>query len=364
MFSKETLEEFYKQKLWYNICVYIQEYSNTNLNDCLDCYKSYVLPNETRIYYKNYCDTTLILANLLQPNESQQVVLMAINEMHKNEFINDDKERSLLKLLIKIHENKIYLNEIDEIEKFIYEIKNKIMDKETKNNYFKLCYKYYESKKDFDEAYENLKKYLECKNENTEEVNENKSFTFYDEEIKNKKYPNNYEDTKELLATKLVKFSLLSTKVYNFTEIFCNKIYKYLNDENLKIIFEKIMSGDFEFVLNNKNMFESLFPNNFELLKEKVYLVGFINLCFYRNDKYIGINEIKNYLKLEREFVFFIIMKALGLELIKGIIDGENDVLKLTYVIPRILNREEIDELKRKCEIWKMKIGNVINLFK
>lgn len=361
MFALQKIQELFEQKHWYNLCLYIQQYVESNTKECIDAYLTFVIPNETIIHYNTFCQTTLILANLLQAKESLFVLNEALTAINKNDYIHDEKQLSIMKFNIKVNENKIYLNELNGIELFIYEVKNLTMDQETKNMYYKLCYKYYECKNDYDKAYSYIIKYLEGYDDSP--IDKDGKDIKFDEEVKHKRYNIVNEDNNEVLAYKIVKFALLSTNIYNFTGIYFHKMYKYLKDQEIRLIFENVTNGSVKFVLEHENEISNKLPGNYELLREKTYLIELIKMCFYKKEKQLLIGEIMNHLNLERGFVFYILMKALGLGLIKGTIDGENDFVKLNYVMPRILNKEEVVEIKEKYVIWQSKIREVIQMF-
>lgn len=358
MCLESEMKEFYKHKLWYDFCLYLQHHAESNISETVKAYYKYILVNETSIHPYTFCKTTLVLCDLLEPERSQVFIENAINVIQKNEFLSEERKKTLLKLRIRHNENRTYLKAEEDIGNFIYEIRNTKMDKETTQLYYRLCYKYFETISDFEECHKHFEKYLN--NVNLEEQTGEKSID--DKSEMKRQYPSLYNSIKTSLAYKLVKYSLLNPKYFNFTGVTLHAIYKFLADDTIKEIFENIMIGNVDYIVENKKNIKKTFPNHYELLKQKVFLISFINLCFYNKERVLGIEEIKQHLNLERKHVFQVLMKAFGLGLVKGSINGERDIVELNYVIPRILNKDEIVVLKKKYEGWSEKIGAMIKL--
>lgn len=348
----EELDNLYRIKQWYDLCLRIQDYSESNINDMLQAYETLILPNSKCIHPNTFSNTTLVIANLLPPQESQKILKVAMDAINQNEFLTEEMNRGLLIFEIRYFENKIFLKEEDGIERFIYEIKGKKMDKQVLRMYYGLCYKYYECKCDFEEAFGHLDKFIYLNDLIGKEINTHQV----------KRFRSLYDHTKEDLAYKHVKFALLNTRIYNFTAIMQGPVFEYLKDDDLLAVFQNIMKGDIEFVINNQEHIENIIPSSFGVLKEKVYLISFIDLCFYKDNKTLKVSNIQEHLKVERSQVFYIIMKALGLDLIKGTIDGDKDEVELDYVVPRVLNVDELREVKRKYENWKSKISDILSI--
>lgn len=351
----DELNNFLRMKQWYDLCLAIQKYSEHHTKDMLEAYQKMVINNTNSIHPDTFTDTTLILSNVINPQESQSILKMAIEILQSYDYLTDEMKNGILICKIRFHENQIYIQDDDEIGRFIYEIKSHNMNKKVLSMYYKLCYKYYESKGNFDEAFEYIDKFIYLDNLLNKESN--LSSTNVDQK-------GLYNHSKEELAYKHIQFALLNTKLYSFTAIMQSPVYKHCTDENLNQIFINIMRSDIRYILQFREHIEKVLPGSYDILKDKVYLMAFINLCFYNDEKKLKIVDIQKHLQVDRAQVFYIVIKALGSNLIKGVIDGEEDVVDLDYVIPRVLNVDEVKEIKRKYENWKSKVDDIIFIMK
>ena len=113
----------------------------------------------------------------------------------------------------------------------------------------------------------------------------------------------------------------------------------------------------------NKKLVEK-FETNSELVKEKMYMIALTNLCFAEREKKIPIRKIEEMLRIPRKIVIYIIMKSLGLKLICGWINGEEDALYFDSLAPRTLQPKEIMEIRGKFGRWRGRIHEVISMLK
>lgn len=63
--------------------------------------------------------------------------------------------------------------------------------------------------------------------------------------------------------------------------------------------------------------------------------------------------------KLPVEEVEYLVMKALSLDLIKGDIDQVDQVCKITWVQPRVLDKNQIGDLRKRLDDWTKKVDDV-----
>ncbi|KAM0673221.1 26S proteasome regulatory subunit [Gurleya vavrai] len=339
MFKQKEAEKLFKEKLWYDLCLYLQKSITKNADDSSIFFIKNIIPSISKIHPKTFTETSLSISQMLAPMKSQDLILQSYNALKSIEYQNEDHKKGLFLLEIKINENKIFLNEIQGIESFIYEKKDSKMDDNDFFYFYKMVYFYYEKCNNYEEMFFFLERFTK----------------YYKTSV------SMYVDNENLIAYKLVKSSLLSKDVYNFTNVSINRFYTKLQDEKMKNLFERVKSGDYKFINENKKEVDDLLEN-FNFIIEKVYLVAFVNLCFYCNEKEIKIEEIGKVLELDRKSVFRILLKAFGKKLVKGEIDGEKNVVKIWYVVPRVLSEEDLYEVKSKYENWKLKISEVIKM--
>ncbi|KAM0687470.1 26S proteasome non-ATPase regulatory subunit 13 [Conglomerata obtusa] len=339
MFDQNTADRLYKEKLWFDLSTHIISSSKQHPDDSLNAFKSYILPNTTKIHPTTFVNTTITLSNFLPPVKSQELINTVIEIFEKIQYPNTDHTRALTLLRIKYNENCIFLGETNHVESFIYDQKSLSMDRPTRCAFYKMCYFFYEKESNIEELYIYLKKYIDMDDKN--------------ESL--------YVDTPALQAYKLVRAALLSKDVYAFVEVSTSRIFPHLQDEKLNVLFDRVKSGDYVYVNEHEDEVNEMLSGAFRFVREKVYLVAFVNVCFY-SEKEISFESVKHLLCVEREFVLYLIIKAMGKNLVKGTVDGEKEVLKINYVMPRILSEEDLCELKNKYENWKGRICKVIQM--
>ncbi|KAH9473920.1 hypothetical protein MJO28_000247 [Puccinia striiformis f. sp. tritici] len=161
--------------------------------------------------------------------------------------------------------------------------------------------------------------------------------------------------------------ALLGDTIYNFGELLQHQILESLTGTP----FEWIRSLLFAFNEGNLGVFESLTPrfpeepilqNSYPFLRQKICLMALIDAVFRRSvtDRIMPFGVIASETKLPVNEVEHLVMKALSLGLIKGSLDQISGTASITWVQPRVLNKQQIEALKKKLDDWTnrvMKVG-------
>lgn len=161
--------------------------------------------------------------------------------------------------------------------------------------------------------------------------------------------------------------ALLGDTIYNFGELLQHQILESLTGTP----FEWIRSLLFAFNEGNLGVFESLTPrfpeepilqNSYPFLRQKICLMALIDAVFRRSvtDRIMSFGVIASETKLPINEVEHLVMKALSLGLIKGSLDQISGTASITWVQPRVLNKQQIEALKTKLDDWTnrvMKVG-------
>ena len=87
---------------------------------------------------------------------------------------------------------------------------------------------------------------------------------------------------------------------------------------------------------------------------EKVSLLAVMELSFQRNAKQrqLSFDEIVAHTTLPKDKVELLVMKALSKGLIKGQIDQVSESVQVTWVQPRVLNKQQLCSLQSKLDVW------------
>lgn len=302
----QELNALLTERKWYNAYLYILSVESPS-SDLIEQFCTVMLPLASQIYPLSLTRTVIKITENFE--KRLQVLMELENKIKLAVFRGNDHDESLLLLRIAITDtlfdqyvqtNTTKYNHT--IEKDIYEYKNMKLNDEQSDLFNKLALKYFESIKNNEESY------------------------FYSIKSKNKE--------------KAIKYSLLSKNVY-----FLNTF----DDE--PDYYKAVRDGDYEFIMKNK-------PENYNFLLEKTFIIKIINIC--RNQKEVNLKELGAHLNLTKIEIMKLIIKACGLDLISGKING--DVLVLSNSSPQSVTRGDLVHIKEQFEAWKDRVDSVIKI--
>eukprot|EP00924_Labyrinthula_sp_SR-Ha-C_P005691 maker-scaffold_14-snap-gene-2.55-mRNA-1 protein AED:0.00 eAED:0.00 QI:215/1/1/1/0/0/2/388/400 len=173
------------------------------------------------------------------------------------------------------------------------------------------------------------------------------------------------ENEKTQFAEEVCVSALISSEVFNFGEVAEHKILDYIPDDKkflgdlLKVFhlgdleeFSKIFSVNEDKIKGIKVLWDNL-----EVLRQKIGLMAFISFVDREDgQRDFSFDSIATHVKLESEQIEWLIMKAMSKGLIKGKIDGVQDVVHIDWVIPRVINTEQVASLQARVGAWKNKV--------
>jgi len=160
--------------------------------------------------------------------------------------------------------------------------------------------------------------------------------------------------------------ALLGDKVFNFGELLAHKVLESLKGgENEWLI-------DILFAFNSGDVakFRALKPKwssqpdlaaNEAVLFEKVCLMCLMEMTFRREAtaRQIDFGEIAAQTTLPVDQVEMLIMKALSQGLVRGRIDEVEQNVSLTWVQPRVLDKQQVVTMTKKIESWCMSVQSM-----
>ncbi|CAG8473224.1 3011_t:CDS:2, partial [Scutellospora calospora] len=177
-------------------------------------------------------------------------------------------------------------------------------------SFYRVCADFYKAKAEYAQYYKNALLYLACIQ--LEELTlEEKAERAYD----------------------LAISALLGDTIYNFGELLMHPILDTLTNtpldwlRNLLFAFNAGDIGKFEMLAVNFAQ-QPILQNNMSFLRQKICLMSLI------------------------EAVEYLIMKALSLKLIRGSIDQVGEVVVVTWVQPRVLDKDQIDNMRQRLQEW------------
>ena len=175
------------------------------------------------------------------------------------------------------------------------------------------------------------------------------------------------------LSVDLIVSSLIAEDTYIFGELVAQPILQSLQgteDAWLVDLLHAFNSGDirrYQQVLeNNKAGLSSRkdLQEKSQFLSEKISILSLIELIFTRpaQNRNISFREIAQASFLKTDEVEILVMRALSVGLIKGEIDEVSQVVSIDWVIPRVLNLQQIETLKGKIDGWRDHVNKTLNV--
>lgn len=176
---------------------------------------------------------------------------------------------------------------------------------------------------------------------------------------------------KQVLATDLALAALTGENVFNFGEVLTTPILTALEGTPEAWLYELCSCfnhGDIdkfnEIVNANQQAFASqpALANNSDYVKSKVTLLCLINLFFQRpaHDRNVPFATISEATRLPVEEVEWLLMRAMSLKLIKGTIDQVDQVVSISWVMPRVLDLSQVGQMKERMTSWTAKVSETL----
>jgi 26S proteasome regulatory subunit N9 len=96
-----------------------------------------------------------------------------------------------------------------------------------------------------------------------------------------------------------------------------------------------------------------------EAVKEKITLLALVNMVFERPslERTLQFEDIADRVGVPLDQVEWVIMRALSLKLIKGTMDQVEQTVDVTWVMPRVLNGKQMEELAVRFGEWAVKVS-------
>jgi 26S proteasome regulatory subunit N9 len=164
---------------------------------------------------------------------------------------------------------------------------------------------------------------------------------------------------------------LLGPTIYNISELLDKEVLKALGHTEHKWL------SDLLYTLNggNINEFNSVLAkykevisnqeqilSNLPTLNVKVRVLQLIELIFLREkgNRNLTFASIAESCQITIKEVEWLVMKAMSLKLIKGEVDEIEGLVRISWVIPRYLDKQRILVMQSKFHEWKEKTNKVL----
>jgi 26S proteasome regulatory subunit N9 len=162
--------------------------------------------------------------------------------------------------------------------------------------------------------------------------------------------------------------ALVSESIYNFGELLLHPILDSLKDteaswlRDLLFAFNRGDLGAYELLASNLSK-DKFLASHKTFLYQKISLSAMTEAVFRRpaNSRAMTFAEINEETKVPVHNVEILVMKALSLGLLKGKIDQVNEVARITWVQPKVLDMKQIENMKERLKGWDSSINQLGN---
>lgn len=331
------VEEYYNKKLWHQLTKMIQQIVKepSQQDNLITMYKEFLVEIEARL-------DPLALVMI-----AQSVMERFTDPVEAVAFVEKIQEKTKLNkeafVLCRVLVGKVKLHKYNELKetKNILEEAEKVLDEidgvsPVHSQFYLLCSDLYKIETKYREFYSASLKYLGCTDLEDLSKEEQAKHAYY-----------------------LSLAALLGDKVFNFGELLAHKVLESLKGTENAWLIDLLFvfnCGDVAKFRAMKSQWSSqadLAKNEMKLF-EKICLLCLMEMTFRREatQRHIAFTEIAKETTLPVEQVELLIMKALSQGLVKGRIDEVDQCVMLTWVQPRVLDKQQLVTMTNKIESW------------
>ncbi|TGZ80184.1 hypothetical protein EX30DRAFT_320506 [Ascodesmis nigricans] len=175
-------------------------------------------------------------------------------------------------------------------------------------------------------------------------------------------------DKQQELAYNLSVAALLSEKIYNFGELLLHPILDSLKDTEytwLRDLLFAFNAGDLSKFVGLQSHFhdQPLFKAKEAFLRQKLCMSALTEAVFKRppHDRALTFDTITSETGVGLDEVEYLLMKALSLGLIRGSIDQIAGIARISWVQPKVLDKNQIENMRLRLTEWDASVGKLSN---
>lgn len=159
--------------------------------------------------------------------------------------------------------------------------------------------------------------------------------------------------------------ALVSTSIYNFGELLLHPILQTFGEQDawlVKLLFA-FNGGDLAAydVLSGHIAEHPLLSEHKDGLRQKIYLSALTEAVFRRppHDRAMSFATISEETKVRTSEIEHLIMKALSLGLVRGSIDQVDEVARINWVQPKVLDLKQIESMRLRLQEWDTSVDQL-----
>ncbi|ESZ96775.1 putative proteasome regulatory particle subunit (RpnI) [Sclerotinia borealis F-4128] len=342
-----SFEDLWERKLWHQLTDTLVELFNhkESASQRLPFYKIFILTFADKINQLKL--VTLALSAASQCKDSQE--RLSFLEAVAKKVDNPNSQDAYVYATVAVATVKLELQDHDGARKDL-DKSEKVLDRfdsvETIVHaaFYRVNAEYYQSKLEFASYYRNALLYLACIDLNDLTPSDRKSRA-YDLSIA----------------------ALVSDTIYNFGELLLHPILDTLvkDDSWLRDLLFAFNRGDLAAydVLAGHITSNPLLAQHRDGLKQKIYLAALTEAVFRRppHDRAMTFRTISEETKVRPDEIEHLIMKALSLGLLRGSIDQVDEIARINWVQPKVLDMAQIDGMRTRLQEWDTSVNSLGN---
>lgn len=343
----QAFERFYSNRLWYQLTSTIESFFSvpSSAPFRIDLYESFIKDFANKLDQLKLASIAVIVARTY----SEGTAAVSFLEAFVTKFDTPETREAFVLVTMERAHFKLLLGDADETKEAMDKCEKILdlldsVDLAVHASFYRVSGDYWKAKAEFADYYKNSLLYLAC-------INLEKDLT---------------AEERTSRAHDLGISALLGT-IYNFGELLMHPILDSLTGTQ----FEVVRNLLFAFNAGDIARFESLIPEiastepflqqHFPFLREKICLLALIEAVFKRptQDRVLPFSVISKEAQVPIDEVEHLVMKALALKLIKGSLDQPSSTCTISWVQPRVLDRQQIGNLKTRLVEWSDKVEAV-----
>lgn len=161
--------------------------------------------------------------------------------------------------------------------------------------------------------------------------------------------------------------ALVSTSIYNFGELLLHPILESLKEKDswlaqLLFAFNRGDLAGYDRLANHISE-NPLLEEHSDELRQKIYLAALTETVFRRppHDRAMSFQTISEETKVRPNEIEHLIMKALSLGLLRGSIDQVDQIARINWVQPKVLDMKQIDGMRTRLQEWDSSVNQLGN---
>jgi 26S proteasome regulatory subunit N9 len=342
-----SFEDLWERKLWHQLTDTLIEFFNhpESAHQRLSFYRTFILTFADKINQLKL--VTLALGAVTQCRDSQERLSFLTSVA--NTVNNTNSQDAYVYAIVAAATVKLELKNLEGARKDLDKAE-KILDSfdsvETIVHaaFYRVNAEYYQSKLEFASYYRNTLLYLACIDLNDLTPAERKSRA-YDLSIA----------------------ALVSDTIYNFGELLLHPIICSLIEEDkwLSELLFAFNRGDLAAydILAGHISSNPLLSQHRDGLRQKIYLAALTEIVFRRppHDRAMSFHTIAEETKVRPDEIEHLIMKALSLGLLRGSIDQVDEIARINWVQPKVLDMDQIDNMRLRLQEWDSSVNSLGN---